>query len=71
MFNFFANNIKISVGNGNRVKFWFDKWCGDVCFKEKFLRLFRVSNGEAVLYGCLLRRKVVQMFGSLVLGGIY
>lgn len=66
MFNFFATNIKFSVGNGNRVKFWFDKCCGDVCFKEKFPRLFRVSN-----YGRLLRRKVVQMFGSLVLGGIY
>lgn len=44
LFNFFTSKVQISVGNGNRVRFWHDKWYGDGCFKEKFPRLFRLST---------------------------
>ncbi|GJT23297.1 RNA-directed DNA polymerase, eukaryota, reverse transcriptase zinc-binding domain protein [Tanacetum coccineum] len=32
------NFCKLVVGNGNTIKFWHDKWYGDVCFKDKFHR---------------------------------
>ncbi|GJT52416.1 RNA-directed DNA polymerase, eukaryota, reverse transcriptase zinc-binding domain protein [Tanacetum coccineum] len=31
------------IGNGNNTRFWLDKWYGDVCFKEKFHRLFNLE----------------------------
>ncbi|GKC98949.1 RNA-directed DNA polymerase, eukaryota, reverse transcriptase zinc-binding domain protein, partial [Tanacetum coccineum] len=34
---------KLMIGNGNITRFWHDKWYGDVCFKEKFHRLFNLE----------------------------
>jgi hypothetical protein len=30
------------VGNEDRVKFWFDLWCGDLPLKGVFLHLFSI-----------------------------
>ncbi|GJW05365.1 hypothetical protein Tco_1564221 [Tanacetum coccineum] len=38
-----SNAIKDKIGNGNITRFWHDKWYGDVCFKEKFHRLFNLE----------------------------
>lgn len=40
----FRVNFKIMVGDGSRVRFWEDKWCGSFCLKEDFLRLFSLSR---------------------------
>ncbi|GKA09496.1 RNA-directed DNA polymerase, eukaryota [Tanacetum coccineum] len=37
------NFFKLVVGNGNTIKFWHDKWYGDVCFKEKFHMCFNLE----------------------------
>ncbi|GJU96420.1 RNA-directed DNA polymerase, eukaryota, reverse transcriptase zinc-binding domain protein [Tanacetum coccineum] len=37
------NFCKLVVGNGNTIKFWHDKWYGDVCFKDKFHRCFNLE----------------------------
>nr|GEX45414.1 RNA-directed DNA polymerase, eukaryota [Tanacetum cinerariifolium] len=34
---------KLVIGNGNITRFWHDKWYRDVCFKEKFYRLFNLE----------------------------
>ncbi|XP_028066878.1 uncharacterized protein LOC114269715 [Camellia sinensis] len=44
LFQFFANNFQIKVGDGNRVRFWLDVWHGGFCFKEVFPRLFSLST---------------------------
>nr|GEU65793.1 RNA-directed DNA polymerase, eukaryota, reverse transcriptase zinc-binding domain protein [Tanacetum cinerariifolium] len=34
---------KIAIGNGSTIRFWHDIWYGDICFKEKFKRLFNLK----------------------------
>ena len=34
---------KLVIGNGSSTRFWHDRWYGDVCFKEKFKRLFNLE----------------------------
>ncbi|GKB10552.1 RNA-directed DNA polymerase, eukaryota [Tanacetum coccineum] len=34
---------KLVIGNGSITRFWHDKWCEDVCFKEKFYRLLNLE----------------------------
>lgn len=43
---------KLVTGNGNISKFWLDKWYGDVCFKEKFPRIYNLetNKGATVAY---------------------
>ncbi|KAL7202514.1 hypothetical protein ACSBR1_034063 [Camellia fascicularis] len=43
IFNFFVDNCVIKVGNGNRIRFWFDRWCGALCLKSAFPLLFNIS----------------------------
>jgi hypothetical protein len=35
-----------SVGDGRKVKFWHDCWCGDIALKEAFPELFVVSRDK-------------------------
>ena len=44
------------VGNGQRVKFWIEKWCGDTPLSHSFPSLFAItSSKEALGVGCLER----------------
>ena len=36
------------VGNGKRVKFWKDKWCGDSPLCHSFPSLFSISSSKEV-----------------------
>ena len=38
--------ISFTVGNGRRVKFWKDNWCGDEPFCVSFPSLFALANFE-------------------------
>ncbi|GKV30550.1 hypothetical protein SLEP1_g39351 [Rubroshorea leprosula] len=38
-----------TVGEGNDTLFWHEKWCGDVPFREKFNRLFRLAEDKDAL----------------------
>ena len=42
--NEFLPRVKLKVGNGDRIRFWEDVWCGDFSFKEAFPSLYRVST---------------------------
>ncbi|XP_028058886.1 uncharacterized protein LOC114262720 [Camellia sinensis] len=41
---YYASNLQLKVGNGCRIRFWSDSWCGNVCLKEEFPRLFSLSS---------------------------
>ena len=46
----FSSFVSFSVGNGKRVKFWSDLWCGDSSLKEAFPALYSIaSNKEATV----------------------
>ena len=34
------------MGNALRVKFWTDKWCGDLSLVEDFPTLFSIANAK-------------------------
>ena len=38
-----GTQISFSVGNGRRVRFWRDRWCGDSPLCESFPSLFALS----------------------------
>ena len=41
--NWFDNRIRWKLGDGKSIKFWEDKWIGDLPLKHKFLRLHSLS----------------------------
>jgi len=40
----FEDNYSWEVGNGRKIRFWEDKWVGNVKLKEKFPRLFSICS---------------------------
>jgi len=42
--DFFKPNVRFEVGNGARVLFWQDKWCGEQPVKFQFPNLFRMAS---------------------------
>ena len=43
-----SNNIVFSVGNGRRVRFWKDKWCGDEALCVSFSSLYGLAVSKVV-----------------------
>lgn len=43
---FYSDNVRVKVGNGNKTKFWTDKWCNNRKFCEEFPRLFCISKDK-------------------------
>ena len=40
------------MGDGTRVKFWHDVWCGDYPLKEAFLEFYCISRSREASLGC-------------------
>ena len=40
----FKRKMTFKVGNGKRVKFWTDRWCGDKPLGDAFLMLFSIAS---------------------------
>ena len=43
----FSKNIQFKVGVGNRVKFWTDRWCGDLPLHLAFPVLYNIATNKA------------------------
>jgi hypothetical protein len=52
----FMERIKFFVGKGDRIKFWFDKWCGDSPLKDLFPSLFLCSSDRHTSVTSVLSR---------------
>ena len=59
--DYFQKYIVFEVGNGNKVQFWYDKWCGDYALKDSFLLLFECSRDrEAFIDSVYTRSSEVE-----------
>ena len=38
--------MRFKVGSGNKVKFWKDRWCGDVSLRDVFPNLFSIASSK-------------------------
>ena len=43
---YLSGKLAYQVGNGQRVRFWLDKWCGDEPLSESFSFLFTLSMSK-------------------------
>ena len=39
----FSTHLYMEVGDGLKVKFWHDRWCGDLPLREAYPKLFFIS----------------------------
>lgn len=51
--NWFDNIIEWGVGQGNKTKFWEDKWVEQILHSLRFPRLFAISNCKEKIIGQL------------------
>ena len=42
------------MGDGTRVKFWHDVWCGDYPLKEGFPEFYCISQSKGASLGCIV-----------------
>lgn len=54
LFNFFMENIKITIGNSRRLLFWVDTWMGDNSLSTQFPRLFQLSTEKEISLSAIL-----------------
>jgi hypothetical protein len=40
----FRRHVKFDLGDGSKIHFWDDVWCGDRALKEAFPRLFTITS---------------------------
>lgn len=40
----FYRFIRFDVGDGSKIKFWYDVWCGDQALTAGFLELYSISR---------------------------
>jgi hypothetical protein len=42
----FAAHVRYEIGNGSKVQFWHDLWCGEIPLKILFPELFLIARGK-------------------------
>ena len=43
---FFSRHILYDIGDGSRVKFWQDRWCGETSLADRYPNLFRFYRNK-------------------------
>jgi hypothetical protein len=38
--------VRYEIGNGSKVLFWHDVWCGEIPLKTLFPELFLIASGK-------------------------
>ena len=49
-----SSYIQFEIGDGTRVRFWHDDWCGDNPLSVCFPKLFGTSSGKEVYVADLM-----------------
>lgn len=57
LYNFFRENMVISIGNDRRISFWDDVWMGEVSLRSQFPRLYQLSEEKEISLSNLISRK--------------
>jgi hypothetical protein len=42
--NWFSESVVRRIGDGTQTRFWDHKWCGNICIKDKFQRLYSLAT---------------------------
>jgi hypothetical protein len=42
----FPAHVRYEIGNGSKVLFWHDVWCGEILLKTLFSELFLIASGK-------------------------
>jgi hypothetical protein len=45
----FVRFVRFEAGNGSRIRFWYDVWCGEVALQERYPDLFRLARNKEAL----------------------
>jgi hypothetical protein len=61
----FAKHITFKMGDGSRIKFWKDSWCGDQPLQTRFPELFRLACDPNATVDTHLVFIMPHMFGIL------
>jgi len=61
--NWFDHRCQWRLGDGSRVKFWKDRWVDDQVLKEKFSRLFMISQCSESVVGDIVHRENITSEG--------
>ena len=57
----YFQHVEFVIGQGNRVSFWKDKWCGDIALMDRF----------PLLFNCSSNREATKLSSTdLILGGL-
>jgi len=70
--NWFESRIGWNLGNENQIRFWNDKWVGNLLLKEKFPRLYSMSlNKESLVceMGEWVKNKTEKTLSGGFVGG--
>jgi hypothetical protein len=60
----YFQHIQFVVGRGNRVRFWEDKWCGELALKDRFPILFSCSSSRGATLDTVLCRSAPRGAGE-------
>ena len=69
--SWFEEGITKVVGCGSRVKFWEDKWTGGEILKNKFKRVFEISNQKGGGWRIWGGGREIYGFGAWCGGGVF
>ena len=63
----FSSQVSYQLGNGNRILFWHDEWCGHMPLRDGFSKLFAMATYQDVLVAdCWLPSPAWGLLGSFV-----
>ena len=59
----FSQHILYEIGDGSRVKFWQDRWCGETFLAVNYPELFRVCRDQEVSVAEVMNLIMESYFG--------
>jgi hypothetical protein len=63
----FSRYVSFSIGSGERVSFWHDRWCGEGVMKDLFPTLYHIAQDKQALVSDYLNWHNEEMVWSVTL----